>query len=263
MANKPLFKINKRQKFVLVSILLTFFLLINQLVDLKYRYFLTGGFFVLTYISFILALKEDIKGIEWFTLFILPAFFSTVVSLFYFLLPIRWLTRLPVSFLYGLAIYAFLLSENIFNVAAIRTIQLYQAALTIYSLFSIIVFFLFGNIVYSFHLSSLWNLILFFLFSFTLFIVNFWNLSLESYLEKKIIQISFPFSLVIAQIAFILSFWPSTPLLSSLFLTTLFYLLLIIGQNNFLGKPLGVFIWEYLLFIFTLMTLLSNSRWGG
>ena len=58
----------------------------------------------------------------------LPTLFTAAVGLFYFLLPVRWLTRLPVVILYSIGIYALLLTENIYNVAAERTIALFRAA---------------------------------------------------------------------------------------------------------------------------------------
>ena len=54
--------------------------------------------------------------------------FYGAVAFFYFLLPVRWLTRIPVVVLYAVGIYALLLTENIYNVAADRTIALLRAA---------------------------------------------------------------------------------------------------------------------------------------
>jgi hypothetical protein len=73
-------------------------------------------------------LREGIDGIEWLTVLTLPPLYTAGVGLFYFLLPVRWLTRLPVAMAYGLGMYVLLLTENIFSVASIRTIQLLRAA---------------------------------------------------------------------------------------------------------------------------------------
>lgn len=256
-------KISKRQRFILVSLGLTVVFLLTQLVDTRFRYLMIGILAGLTYLFSALAIFEDVKGIEWLTLFALPTLFSFSIALFYFLLPVRWITRLPFALLYGVSIYAILLSENIFNVAAIRTIQLYQAALAITSLISIVTFFLFSNIILSFHLLFIFNFLLFFILSFFLTLINLWNTSLSPFLDKRMVKITFFLSLIIGEISFILSFWPTTPLVTSLFLTTIFYLLLGITQTYLLEKPLGNLIWEYTLFLFTFLILFLKSPWGG
>lgn len=256
-------KLPKRRKFVIGSLLLTFILLLTELSNSAIRFPMILFFSFVAYFLSFLALSEDIKGIEFLTLFILPVAFSFSVSLFYFLLPVRWLTRLPFSLLYGVLIYAILLSENIFNVTAIRTIQLYQAALAVCSFISILTFFLLSNIIFSFHLASFFNFFLFLLISFIILLKNLWNISLENYLEKRLVKITFFLALIIAEIAFILSFWPVVPLILSLFLTTLFYLLLGITQTYLLKKPLGSLILEYFLFLFTLLVLFWRGAWGN
>lgn len=255
-------KITKRQKFVVVSLILTILLLLIQLLPIKLRYQMIVIFGLSTFFLSVFALWGDLKGIEWLTLFILPTTFSTGVALFYFLLPVRWLTRLPIAILYGISIYAILLSENIFNVATIRTIQLHQAALAVSSFLTILTFFLFSNIIFSFHLSSLLNFIFFFTISFLGFLVNLWIISLEPYLEKKLIKVTLCLSVIIAEIVLILSFWPAVSLTNSLFLTTLFYLYLGITQTHLSQKPLGNLFWEYNLFLFTFLVLLFRSHWG-
>lgn len=256
-------KVTKRQRFVSVAITLTFIFLLIQLVDIKFRYLMIGVFTLLTYFLSWWAIFEDIKGIEYFTLFCFPVCFSSAVSLFYFLLPVRWITRLPFALLYGVLIYAILLSENIFNVAAIRTIQLYQAALAVASLVSIITFFLFSNIIFSFHFPGIFNFILFFILAYFLVIINLWNTSLLPFLEKRLAKIAFLLSLVIGEISFVLSFWPTAPVINGLFLTTIFHLLIGVTQTYLSQKPLGSLFGEYLLFLFTFTILLLKSSWGN
>ena len=50
------------------------------------------------------------------------AYFCISLLLFYYLLPTRLLTRIPFVILVGVAMYALLLSENIFNVGVDRTL---------------------------------------------------------------------------------------------------------------------------------------------
>lgn len=255
--------LSKRQKLVVCSIILTLVLLLVQIVPENYRYYLIIFFTILSYWLSVWALSEDIKGIEWLTLFVVPTLLSLGAALFYFLLPVRWLTRLPFAFVYGISFYAIMLSENIFNVAAIRTIQLYQAALAVTSFISILIFFLFGNIIFSFRLSCLYNFLIIFVLSLIIFVPNLWNLSLENILERKTATFSFYLSLIIAEFALILSFLPLSSLVIALFLTIIFYLLLGIVQTYLSEKPIGNLYLEYALFLFIFLVVLFSGRWHG
>src|SRR3989344_2086365 len=118
----------KRRKFLLVSLLLLVGLLVTQMMQVDYRY---HGVVVLGFIAFGLsawALFDDIKGIEWLTILMLPTLYPVSVGLFYFLLPEKFLSRVFILGLFSVGMYALLLTENIFSVAAIRTIQLLRAA---------------------------------------------------------------------------------------------------------------------------------------
>ncbi|MFZ5844874.1 MAG: hypothetical protein ACOY0S_00190, partial [Patescibacteria group bacterium] len=105
--------LSKRQQFVLVTILLTLGLVLTQIAPAEARYPMVTMLAVFSYLLSAFALREDLRGTEWITLLTLPTFFTAAIALFYFLLPVRWLTRLPVAALYGVGIYALLLTENI------------------------------------------------------------------------------------------------------------------------------------------------------
>ena len=132
------FNLTKRQKIIVTTVILTLGLLSTQLVDFNLRFRFIGGLGVLAYILSLWALWEGLNLTKAIVLMILPTFFTVAVSSFYFLLPVRWLTRLPVAFVFGLLFYLLLLSQNVFNVAAIRTIPLYRAASTAAFLFTLL-----------------------------------------------------------------------------------------------------------------------------
>src|SRR3989344_1729071 len=141
--------LNKRQKIILASILVTFGLLSTQLVDFNLRFKFIAGLSILAGILSLWALREGLNLVKAAVLVILPIFFTAAVSSFYFLLPIRWLTRLPVAFSFGLMFYLLLLAQNVFNVAAIRTIPLYRAASTAAFLFALLSAFFIFNVIYA------------------------------------------------------------------------------------------------------------------
>ena len=130
--------ISKRQKIVISSILITIGLLSTQLVNFNLRFHFIAGLGILAYVLSLWALWESLNLTKAIVLMILPTFFAVAVASFYFLLPVRWLTRLPVALFFGLLFYLLLLSQNVFNVAAIRTIPLYRAASTAAFLFTLL-----------------------------------------------------------------------------------------------------------------------------
>src|SRR3989344_3501159 len=120
--------LSKRQQFVVATLLLTLELIATQLVsfglEIKLMLLLSASAYILSF----LVLREGWTKWGWITALILPAYYTAAVYLFYLLLPTRWLTRLPIAFLYAIGMYAILLTENIYNAAVERNIQLLRAA---------------------------------------------------------------------------------------------------------------------------------------
>src|SRR5690348_3113360 len=113
--------LSKRQKIVIASVILTVGLLLTQTAGVFFvRYRMVFGLSVLAALLSLWALWEGLTKVKAFILLILPFFFALGVASFYFLLPVRWLTRLPVLALFALSFYFLLLSQNVFNVAATR-----------------------------------------------------------------------------------------------------------------------------------------------
>ncbi|MDQ3239327.1 MAG: hypothetical protein M3P33_02270, partial [bacterium] len=92
------------------------------------QYILIPILFTVTYLITFFALKDDLNGVEYLTLFILPITFQIGSNLFMQLLPNRKIFHYPIYVMIPIGMYIIYLTENIFNVAAIRTIQLLRAA---------------------------------------------------------------------------------------------------------------------------------------
>ncbi|MBI4999357.1 hypothetical protein HZB97_01125 [Candidatus Gottesmanbacteria bacterium] len=258
------FAFSKREKFALIIAILTIGLLAVQLATPSFRYPLTAGLVGLTYILSVWGLREDLRGVEWLTLFILPTMYAAAVPLFYFLLPVRWLTRLPTAILFALGMYAILLVENIYNVAAIRTIQLLRAAHSVGLLLTLLTTFLIFAIIFSLHLPFYWNLLLVFVVSFPLSLQSLWAMKLEAKINKEIFLYTLVISLVLAQLAFVFSFWPIQTIIEALFLTTVFYSLVGMVQQQLVERLFRQTMIEFIavsaiVFILVLLT----TRWGG
>ncbi len=256
-------RLTKRKKFGLIVLSLTAFFLVIQLAPFSWRYPLILALVSLTYLLCVWGLYEDLDGIEWLTLFIMPVGFVTSLSLFYFLLPQRFLTRLPITFLFALGMYAVLLIENIYNVAAERTIALLRAAHSVGLLITLFTYFLFLALILSFHLNFFQNAGLTFLVSFPLILQSLWAMKLEPNLTKELLVYSFVLSLSLGELAFTFSFWPIPTIVEALFLTTVFYSLVGMVQQLFLERFFKKTVREFLTVSgLVFLLVLIATHWG-
>lgn len=257
-------KISKRQRFVISTLILSTGLLTVQLANISWRYQVIAILVILTYFLSAWSLREGLNGIEWLTVLILPTLFTTGIGLFYFLIPAGWLMRLPVIALYGLGFYALMLTENIFSVAAIRTIQLLRSAQAVGFLLTLTTsFFLFDTIL-SYRFDPWLNFFLVFLVSFPLILQGLWYVNLEEKLSRKIWLYTAVLSLVLAEFGLAFSFWPVNVAVGSLGLTTVAYVTLGLTQHKLSERLFPKTIKEYLASgILVLVIIFLTTRWGG
>src|SRR3989344_1878344 len=218
-------KIEKRLRFVISSLLLCVMMLFSTFFLFDKAWFfipLLGLFaYTLTYFSII----ESIEKSEWLTLFILPVFFTISFYLFYFLFPVRWLTRLPFVVIYGVSIYAMFLTSNILNVGVEKSLQLYRAAYSVNYFYQTVIVFLFSNILFSFRINYLVNALGLGIVVLPMAIQLLWSIKLDLILERTVLLYSILISLIIAQIALIASFLPLAASISALLVTASYYCL--------------------------------------
>lgn len=257
-----LIALSKRQKFILSSFVLSLGLLGIQLVALEYRYATIFAFFLITFLVSAWALFDDLKGVEWITLMILPSMYSGAMGLFYYLLPEAAVTRVIVLTIFGIGMYAVFLTENIYSVAAIRTIQLLRAAHAVGFLMSILVLVLLFNTIYSFQLPFWANGALVFVVSFPIMLQGLWSITLRERLNKKLVWMSFISSLLFVQVGMVLSFLPATVWISSLFLSTLVYVFLGLMQHALQERLFQRTVYEYVgVGVFVLLAALVVMPW--
>lgn len=258
------FGLNKRQKIIIASVVLTFGLLSTQLVDFNLRFRFLAGLAVLAYFVSLWALWEGINILKAVILLILPTLFTLGLASFYFLLPVRWLTRLPVALIFGLFFYSLLLSQNVFNVAAIRTIPLYRAASTVAFLFTLISAFLLFNVISAFNLLFVWNGLLVFLISFPLILQILWSVEMKDRMEPSILVQSFVLSLCIGEFGLILSFWPIATTMWSLTLASSMYVLVGLSTHFLRNRMERRVVWEYLIIgALIFMSAFFTTSWTG
>lgn len=254
---------SKRQKFIFTSILLSVGMFFIADVDFAYRYWIIFGLAILSLIFSIWSLKEALSGIGWIMSAILPMIFTGGVGFFYFLLPQNFTLRLLMTILYAIGIYALLLTENIFLVASIRTIQLFRAAQAVGYLLTLFTLFLVFDTIFSFRFPYYLNFFLIFVTTFPLFLQGIWSIKLEEQLSRELFFYALIMSLMIAEIGLILSFWPLTIAIRSIVLTTLSYVILGLIQASIQERLFKQTIIEYtsvggIIFIILILT----TRWG-
>jgi len=255
--------LSKRQRFILTAIVLSVGLLAIQITNLSWRYQAIAALMVLTYFLSAWSLIEGLNGIEWFTVLALPVLYTGGVGLFYFLLPTGWLARLPVAIAYGLGIYVLLLTENIFSVAAIRTIQLLRAAHAAGFLLTLVTAFFLYDTILSFRLVFWLNFLLVGLVSLPLLLCGLWSVKLEEKISARVWLYSLCLALILAEMALAFSFWPVTVVSGSLFLVTTLYLVLGLSQYQLSGRLFKRTINEYLsVGIAVLLIMFFSTHWG-
>jgi len=257
-------EITKRQKFILMSFFLTVVLITTQTVGENLRYQTIGFLAISAAFLAIFALWGELSGIKYFLLLLLPVYFVAGASLFYFLLPVRWLTRLPFAFLFGISVYLLMLTANIYNVAAIRTIALLRAAHAVGLLFSLVSTFFLANVLFSLHLPFYLVSGGSILITLPIYLVGLWSYELEDFLSRKVFVYTVVFTFVTAQIALVLSFWPIAPINGALLLATIMYVLLGLARLDFEGRLKSRVVWEHVIVAFVVFVIiLMTTRWGG
>jgi hypothetical protein len=253
----------KRQQFVGITMILTMLLTLTQLMPLDFRYPMVGALFVVSYFLCAFALREDLRGAEWATLLILPSFFTAAVALFYFLLPTRWLTRVPVAVLYAVGMYALLLTENIYNVAAARTIALLRAAHSVGFLLTLATYFLLVQTVLAYRWDGWANAFLIGAVTYPLTIQILWAMNLEPEVGKGVKDLTLVITIIAIELTWIFSFWPVRTTIFALFLTTCFYGLAGMGQQYLAERLYKRTVWEFfgvVAIVFVILLLTVNWR---
>lgn len=256
--------LTKRQKIVVASILVTLGLLSTQLTDFNLRFRFIIGLACFAYLLSLWALWMGLDKLKAVMLFILPTFYTIAVASFYFLLPVRWVTRLPVAVFFGFTFYLLLLAQNVFNVAAVRTIPLYRAASTAAFLFTLITAFFIYNVIYAFNLFFLWNGVFVAIISFPLILQLLWSIEMEDKVSASITMQSLILSLILGELGAALSFWPIATTMWALTLASSMYVSVGLMTQFLRNRVSGRIVGEYLVIgCLVLVVSFLTTSWIG
>lgn len=260
---KGTLSLSKRQQFVLATLVMTVLLMGTQIFSGGLRVDVLFGLVITAYVLSAVVLRQDLSRWEYVTLLILPSFYTGAVFLFYFLLPERWLTRLPIALLYALGMYAILLTENIYNVAAERTIQLLRAAHSVGFLLTLITTFFLIQTVLSLRLDFYLNALVSFLIIFPLSLQTLWSMELTAMISSRVWIGSLVIALAVSELVLILSFLPIRTTIEALYITTVFYSLVGMTQQLLIERLFKKTVQEYII-VLTIVSLLVlwTIRWG-
>jgi hypothetical protein len=255
---------NKRQKFILTSLISSLGFIGIQFIPNQYRFLSIGILGLLVVTLFVISLKDSLGKDATLLTLILPLFFTIGVGMFWFLLPTSIYTRIPVVIFYGLGIYALCLTVNIYTVAAIRTIALLRAARAVGFVLTIFTFFLNYDTLLSLRSAVYIICPSVALLSFPLFLQGFWAISLDRKISQEVFLLSLISSLVMSEIALSLFFWPVTVVVGSLFFTVAVYMLLGLGQSKIEGRLFAQTVKEYFyLGAAVLIGMFLATKWGS
>jgi hypothetical protein len=273
---------SKRTKFILVSTLVSFCLWLTSLVQVDFRFGLILAVAAVAYVLSVWVLFDDLKGIEWITLIILPMMFTLGSGLFSNFLP----TAFPGMFgrslsvetsqllasifkiiyfgLFGLGFYGILLIENIFSVASIRTIQLFRAARSVNFILTLVTSLFFFTVALSLKMAFWYVMPISFAVAFVLAYPSLWSVDLKNDFGPQVWRFAMASSWIVALISGILCFWPVKPFMGGLILTSSLYALFGILEQRLSNRVYLESLLEYgvTVMIITVVGFLTTS-WVG
>ena len=258
----PLSILSKRQKLVLAVIISSLGLFVSEHLLGKSGVFVIFALSIITTFFLYLSLYEDLEDNFSWQIFILPFFYSLSVGLFYLLVPARLITRIGMTTLYALGLYSLFLSQNIFTVSSIRTIQLLSGARTVSLVLTLLSYFFLSNVVFSFHINVFITLLLIFIYTFPIVLQSIWIHTLERNLFSQVFWV-ISLTVCLSEVSLFLWFSPSSPTVSALFLTSVFYVLVGLTQAWFEKRLFRSVILEYFwLTAISFVFLLLFTNWG-
>lgn len=229
-------RITKRQRFIIASAVSSILVIFFPFLLKSYGNIVLPLSIIITYITTYFALKEDISGIEYVTLFVLPIAFLLGTGLFISVLPERKLYRWPIFALFPIGMYTIYLTLNIINVAAIRTIQLLRFAKVWSYILTIMCGLFLTSYILSLRLPLIPNTIAITIVMVLLTMQFLWSLELTPNFGRKNTIYTLIIALAFAQIAIVVHFYALITAMAALLLVSVQYVLLGIIQHYYEKK---------------------------
>lgn len=256
--------IDKRQRFVITSVLLSLGFVAVSLLDNQFRFGSIAVLSVLTLILFAWSIFEGLGRNMTLLTLVLPFAFTVGVGLFWFLLPATIWARIPAVLFYGIGVYALCSTANVYTVAAVRNIALLRSARGVGFVLTLVTSFLLYDTILSLRATPLVSAPLVALVTLLLAMQGLWAIPLSKDFNREVSTLALVSALVLAQTVVVLYFWPVTVVVGSLFLTATLYLLLGLGQARLEARLFPQIVREYLVVgAFVLLGMFLATSWAG
>ena len=170
------------------------------------------------------------------------------------------------SLFFGIIAYIFFLVENVFLVAiGFKTVPLYRAAYTVSLIILLLSSFFMFDSLFSFRLNFLWNGLWVWVISVIVFLYQFWAIAIglaDDGKNKNIKAYVLIPATLMAEVAMVLSFWPTGIFKGSVYLVTLIYLMSGLIQADIRDR---LFKRTWLMYLWTglavIMAIILITRW--
>lgn len=273
---------SKRIKFFGVAMFLGIVFWLITWLNVEDRFLAIMFLGIMSYVLSAWVLFEDLKGWEWITLMILPVLFTLGGGFFGNLLPpavprffnlnfqietaifLAGCVRFLFAVFYVFCMYTILLTENIFSVASIRTIQLFRAARSWSFIMQLVTSTFFFVLIFSLKVP-------FYVVggvvggvSLLLGFGGLWSIDLKTEHMEEVKRLSWLVGYLMFCYGLALSFWPVKPFMGGLALTSCFYSLMGIFEQRLLNKMSVVGQLEFVVFnLIVLVVTFMATSWRG
>lgn len=256
-------RIPRRRRFALSTLAVTLVMLLLSLFPFSTMLLALPVLVIVVYAVSYFALFEGIDHIEWIVLFILPVYFCLTFVLFYFLLPVRWLTRVPFVFIVAVTTYAILLSENIFNAGVEKSLPLYRAAYSVANFVTLSILFFLFTVLISFRQHFLLNAFFGGVLSWPLFFHSIWIASPKNVLEERVYKFATILSVLLSFAILMLSFVPVKTSIYAVYTVAIAYVLIGVTQEIVQNTAFKEHIRTYIIIISIMSVLvLLTASWN-
>lgn len=258
-------ELTKRGKFVVCVFILSAGMYFSELVTGNIIILLSLLLALLTIVFLYFILRADINKKSYvFPIFILPFFYTLSFSLFYALVPSRFLTRVVLTLIFAFGAYSLLLTQNIFAISTLRTINLLRSARIVSFVITIFVLFFMFNIIFSLRLPLYITPFLVGVLSYLMSIQFLWSYSESKEGGREVFLFSGAIALMMTELSFGLSIWPVSAAIYAIFLTGMFYTYSGLSHAWLERRLFKGILWEYVwVGILSVLFLLIFSRWGA
>lgn len=272
----------KRTRFVLVAFLVACGLWGSSLLPVEYQLALSLSVSALTYILVVWVLFDDLKGVEWITLLVLPVMFTFGSALFANFLPnsiprlfgrvfevesamlFASIFRFLYYVMFGVGLYGVMLVENIFSVASIRTIQLFRAARSVNFILTLVTSLFFFTAILSLKVPFYWAFLMVFVVAFILSFPSFWSVDLKNNYVSEIGRFALTAGLLVGLLGLVVSFWPVKAFMGGLMITSLLYALLGVMEQRLSSRVYLESVVEYIATVIIIMLIgFLTTSWTG